>query len=164
MLWLSILYGGFNAVFYVWLSQGSFFETYLKWNAKLTAMFLNAVGDDATVDGVNVVSPRWSLEIRSGCDGIQASAFFVFAVLTSPVSVSLRARAAPMLVGTLILLLLNLVRIISLYYTGVYSPSLFELMHVDVWQAVFVFLPLTFWVVWVRRAMQRGRVTRDVAA
>ena len=53
-----------------------------------------------------------------------------------------------------VLLSMNLVRLISLYYAGVYVPSLFEALHVEVWQAVFIFVPIVLWVIWERFAAQ----------
>lgn len=158
---LSILYVGFNVIFRIWIAQSIFFESYLRWNAELTVLFLNVVGENAQVSDMKVESPRFSVEIKSGCDGLQASAFFVFAVLTSPVSVRLRSRIVPMIIGTMALLLLNLVRIISLYYIGIFSPRAFDIMHMDVWQAVFVFLPLLLWVIWARRALRATSGHRD---
>ena len=160
---LTLLYGAFNVAFRLWIAQEEFFEAYLRWNARLTVGFLNAMGEDARVADLAVVSPRFTVKIKSGCDGLQASAFFVFAVLVSPVGLRFRSRVVPMLVGTAALLVLNLVRIISLYYTGVWSPGAFEIMHVDVWQAVFVFLPLLFWVIWARGALRVVSAQRHAA-
>ncbi len=153
----------FNVLFYVRLSEDSVLGSYLALNARLSAGFVNLFGDQATVTGTAIRSARGSLEVRPGCDGIQASAFFIFAVLASPAPLSLLARIPSILAGMLLLLTINLVRIISLYYTQIYFPSAFEVMHVEVWQAVFIFLPIVFWVVWLRWA-QRGRGRKaDVA-
>ncbi len=146
----------FNAVFYLWLSEGDIFDAYMGLNAKCSAFVLTVFGDDATASGMLLVSPRYSLDIKRGCDAIQASAFFVFAVLLAPVSVSRMGRVVPAIVGTLFLLAMNLFRIVSLYYTGVHYPSAFEMMHVDVWQGVFILMPVILWVIWSAWAMGRG--------
>ena len=96
------------------------------------------------------------MSIEAGCDAVQASAFFVFAVMASPLPVSYRARIPWLLGGTSLLLVINLVRIVSLFYTGVYFPKAFDLMHIDVWQAGFIFLPLCFWVLWARRVLRNS--------
>ncbi len=103
---------------------------------------LRVLGDDAAAKGTSITSSRFALDVKRGCDAIQASAFFVFGVLASPAPVSLLSRVVPLAVGTLFLLVMNLVRIVSLYYTGVYFPKAFDVIHVDVWQALFIFLPL----------------------
>jgi exosortase/archaeosortase family protein len=88
-----------------------------------------------------------------GCDALQSAVFLMFAVVASPLGLPLRSRVPFIILGTLFLLGLNLVRIISLYYTGVYWKSAFETIHIDVWQPVFIFVPLVMWVIWARRAM-----------
>jgi exosortase/archaeosortase family protein len=158
-----LLLGGsmvaFNAVFYLWLAESRIFEVYLSLNTRVCALLLRLFGESAAATGTLLASPRFRLEIRQGCDAIQPTAFFVFAMLASPVGVRLRSRIKPILIGTLVLLLLNLVRIISLYYTGIHFPDAFEPLHIDVWQAVFVFLPLTFWLVWAQRAARHSGTT-----
>jgi len=160
VLWLTGLMVAFNAAFYLWLAKSPVLVVYLNGNARASAFLLSVFGENATAAGTNVSSPRFGLQVKDGCDAIQPIAFFLFAMLASPVPVRLRSRIAPILLGTLGLLLLNLVRIVSLFYAGVYFPSAFETLHIDVWQSVFIFLPLTFWLVWAQGAVRRsGTIT-----
>lgn len=158
---LAAATGVFNSLFYLWFSKGHLFASYLGLNAEFCAMALRVLGDDATVIGTSIVASRFSLDISLGCDGIQSSAFFAFAVLASPLRVSRSGRALAVVLGTLVLLTMNLVRIITLFYTGVYFPSAFGMMHFEVWQAVFIFLPILLWIVWVRHEMRRGALRPD---
>ena len=164
VLVFGLLLAGFNAFFYLWFSKASLFDTYLSFNARSSAAVLSMFGDDATVNGTLLIGPRYSLDIKRGCDAIQASAFFVLGVLASPAPVSLLSRVVPLAVGTLFLLVMNLVRIVSLYYTGVYFPRAFDVLHVDVWQAWFIFLPLFLWVIWARWVGRSQPVSADVSA
>jgi exosortase/archaeosortase family protein len=158
---LTVLVGGFHIYFSLYLSKTEFFSRYLGINADICAAVIRAFGDDATTRGELITSSRFSLQVKAGCDAIQASALFVFMVLASPTRISLKARMLPLLVGTGLLLGLNLTRIISLYYTGVYMPSLFDFMHVDLWQIVFIFTPLLLWGVWARRSIPELRGSGD---
>ncbi len=154
----------FNGLFYLWITSSAPFRWYLELNASVSASLLRLFGESARSAGIGIASPLFSLQIRDGCDALQPIAFFVIAVMASPVSVSRTHRLIPVAVGMLALVTLNLVRIISLYYTGVYFPSAFEMMHLDVWQAAFIFLPLLFWLGWVRRAiLTKGSMTDDRA-
>ncbi len=151
---------GFNTCFYLWLSQGSVMNAYLRFHARLVASILRMLGDDAAAAGKSIVSSRFSLSIEVGCDAVQASAFFLFAVAVSPVSVPLLARVPYLLFGALFLSVINLFRILSLYFTGIHYPEAFEFVHIDVWQALFVFMPLVLWVAWLRKARgPRGGVS-----
>ena len=164
VLILGGLMVAFNLFFYADFSQTDGFNSYLAWNAKVSAAILGLLGDDATANGLSLSSPRFALRLQAGCDALQASAFFVFAVLASPTSVSVLARVVPIVVGTVILLTINIVRIINLYYMGVYFPTAFETMHIEVWHAMFIFLPIFFWVIWARWAMRRKVLKPDEAA
>ena len=161
VLILGGLIAAFNLFFYLWLNKSDFFEGYLHLNARLTAAFIGLFEDGVTAAGSSV-SGRYSVQIKQGCDALQSSVFLMFAVLASPFRLSLRSRLPFVIVGTLFLLLLNLVRIISLYYTGVYFPQAFEAMHLDVWQPVFIFVPLVLWIVWARWVMRRRTASSDV--
>ena len=162
VLILGVLMGLFNGLFYVWVVRTAFFDSYLGLNAELCAGMLKWFGESVKTTGTLIASPRYSLEIKPGCDAIQASAFFVFAMLAFPSSVSRLARVPYLLVGTTVLLVLNLVRILSLYYTGVYFPKAFGVIHIDVWQTLFIFLALTLWLVWARGAVPTTEARPDV--
>lgn len=143
----------FKALFYVF-GPLECVRTYLVLNAELTGAVLRVFGEDAAVVGTSVRSPRFSVDIRHGCDALQVSAFFVFAVLAFPASVSRWRRAPALVVGVGLLSAINLLRIVSLYYTGIYFPGVFEAMHIAVWQPVFIMLGLLFWIVWICRVRQ----------
>ncbi len=154
----------FNALFYLYVANSAGYDTYLNWNARASAMVLRLFGDDAVASGTAVNSSRYGVDIRRGCDAIQVTAFFVFGVLASPVPVSWRQRAVVAALGAGFLLAVNLVRIISLYYTGIYFPSAFEIMHIDVWQPAFIFLTIFLWVAWAWRALRTGARRSHVVA
>lgn len=156
VLVLGVLMVMFNVSFFYWTSKWHFFVHYLALNADICAVILNAFGENVRANGLQLSSSKYALEIARGCDGLQASGFFAIAVLATPCGIAMLARVPVILLGTSLLLLLNLVRIMSLYYTGAYFPAFFDIMHVDVWQAVFIFLPLFLWAMWVRSVERRS--------
>ena len=66
----------------------------------------------------------------------------------------MRSKLPGLVVGTFVLAVVNLIRIVTLFYTGIYWPKWFEAMHVDVWQPIFILLSLTFWILWAVWATQ----------
>jgi exosortase/archaeosortase family protein len=64
----------------------------------------------------------------------------------------------------LLLLILNLVRIVSLFLIGVYSPRIFALTHIDVWQALFIFLAVLLWILWLLWATRSQVLTRPASS
>ncbi|MCP3981585.1 MAG: hypothetical protein GY716_19980 [bacterium] len=151
----------FSAFFYGVLVKTAVFESYLAANASAAAGLLSLFGEEARASGTLLQSPEATLEIRHGCDAILPTAIFLAAVLASPVPWSRRWPALP--IGAALLLSINLVRIVSLYYTRVHIPSWFHTMHVDVWQPAFIFLALALWLFWALRAV-RARDGANAAA
>lgn len=133
-----------------------FFPWYLDANARASVAVLRTFNyPDVVQQGESVVSPRGSITVARGCDAIEPSALFVSAVLASPVALGSRLLAA--VVGTALLLSINLFRIISLFLCAVYWKSAFNVMHLDVWQALFIFLAILLWALWAAWAVKREK-------
>ncbi len=152
------LFGLYLAAFYLItltpVIRGSFFPAYLRINARASAAILRTTGQDVVVRDQSIVAQNGlSIEIARGCDAVEPSALFVAAVLASPVAFLRRICAA--VAGTALLMLLNLVRIVSLFLVRVYIPKAFEAMHLDVWQAVFIFLAILLWAVWASHVTRK---------
>jgi len=147
----------FLAAFHFWIAESAWFARYLELNARISASVLRAFGTVAVADGVQLTGGGTGLEIKHGCDALQPTAFFVIAMLSSPVAIPFRRRIMPIVLGVAALLMLNIVRIVSLFYIRMYRPSWFDIFHMDIWQAVFIFVPLVLWIAWavhVTRASQ----------
>lgn len=140
----------FTIFFYAVLTKTDLFQSYLNLNASASAAVLRVFGEEASSVGNRLESPRSSLQIRHGCDAILPTALFLSAVFAFPVF--LRLKWTAILLGSSALLVINLVRIITLYYARIYKPDWFHALHVDVWQPAFIFLALFFWVMWALRA------------
>jgi exosortase/archaeosortase family protein len=76
---------------------------------------------------------------------MEANMLFAAAVLALP-AVWWR-KAAALVAGLAALVAFNVVRLVSLYYVGVYLPAQFEVMHIDVWPVLMIaFTVLDFYV------------------
>jgi len=137
-----------------------FLVSYLPFNAKVSGAILSFLGQDITVAGRTISSPDFSVEVYSGCDGIEPIALFVCAVLAFPAA--FLRKIGGIIAGTLLLAILNFVRVVSLFLIGVYFPKAFLIMHLDVWQAMFIFFAIVFWILWPRWATQRQILTQRV--
>lgn len=141
-----LLMGAFYAVTFIPYVNKEVMESLQKANTWASAVVLNIFGEGASADGTTLRSKRNSVNIAHGCDAIEPIALFVAAVIAFP---SPWLKMLPgLLIGTLVLTALNIVRIISLFYIGIWKPTWFDRMHEDVWQPAFIVLALFFWVVW----------------
>ena len=155
-----LVFGAFLAAFYAIsltpFAENRLWPAYLEINAQISGAVLRALGETAHVDHRAIFSSRALVLIERGCDAIHPSALFVAAVLASPVP--WLAKLPGILLGTLALMVINLFRIVSLFYVKIHFPAAFEVMHVEVWQAVFIFLAVFLWALWAVWAL-RGKLT-----
>ncbi len=152
----------FYALIHTPRATSGFFDSYLSVLASLIGAVLNVFGADVTVTGTRVLSGEFAMQIVRGCDAIEPVAVFAAAVLASPVVVS---RKLPgIFVGAVALLLINLLRLVSLFFVGAYSRKMFDVLHESVWQAAFVLLALVFWAIWVRWATRSPREQSNVSS
>jgi exosortase/archaeosortase family protein len=155
----AILMGSFYAMTFIPVLEKKVLPGLQVLNAKVSVALMQLMGEEASAVERQIVSPRYSVNIAHGCDAIEPAGLFAAAVLAFPVA--FRWKAIGLLVGVSTLLVLNLVRIISLYYTGVFWPRAFEIMHIDVWQPAFVLLSLFFWIVWALWATKSAAQTAN---
>lgn len=149
-----VLMGVFYAVTFIPILNMKVLPGLQKVNARASVAIMNVFGEGASATDTTISSKRNSVNIAHGCDAIEPIALFVAAVLAFPAPI--RSKLPGLLIGTLVLTAMNLVRIISLFYVGIYWKAAFDTMHVDVWQPAFIVFSLFFWVVWALWATKPG--------
>ena len=124
-------------------------KPYTEFLAKAVAAIVNLFGEGATVRGTMVESPRFSIQIAMGCDGVEASSLFMAGVLAFPAS--RRAKLIGAVAGIPLIHVINLARLVGLYYAGVYLPSIVEEVHVYVAQTIVILLSTAILIFWLDR-------------
>lgn len=141
-----VFMGAFYACAFTDPMNKGFLPYYMQLNARMSTRILNWFGENAAVNGTSVSSQRYQVDIKHGCDAVAPSVLFISAVLAFPSPIL--SKLPGLLAGTLVLAVINLIRIVSLFYIGIHWNRYFETMHEDVWQAAFILLALLFWVIW----------------
>ena len=121
--------------------------------SETSSFLLNIFGYGTNASGPLISSSDFSVSIEEGCDAIAPSILFAISVAIFPIAWSVRWRG--LLWGLLAISVLNLIRIVSLFLTGIHIPSLFEFMHVDVWQAIFIVFTVGIWIYWMKWSTNR---------
>lgn len=117
--------------------------------ATVASSTLNLFGQQTSASGTSITSPSFAVNVKNGCNGIEAMLILLAALLAFPMS--WRVRLQGIALGTLLIQILNLVRITTLYLLGKYHPQLFDIFHNAVWQVVIVLSAVVFFFEWVRR-------------
>jgi len=145
ILFLSILGISFTVIALRPVND-SFVVPYTTLIAKVSGTVLGLFGEDITINGCLLRSPRFAVTIYNGCNGLITSLIFVSGVLAFPARWS--AKIIGVVGGLLAIQAINLVRIISLFYIGVYLPDLFNSAHIFIWQSLVILAVVTLWIVW----------------
>lgn len=127
------------------------FERYLSGYAHVAGAVLALFEPGIRVSGQEIIG-RFGLRIIQSCDAIEAVILFAAAVLAFPVA--WWRRSVGLVVGTLGIVAINIARICSLYYVGVYLPARFEFYHLEIWPLMLVAsagLAFLVWTQWATR-------------
>lgn len=130
-------------------------KPYTEWLAVAVATILNWFGEGASVVGQMVISQRYSMTIAMGCDGVEASSLFMAGVLAYPAS--RRAKLTGLLTGMPLIHVINLLRLVGLFYAGIYMPSIVEQVHVYIAQTIVILLSTAVLIFWLERFAVRSR-------
>jgi exosortase H (IPTLxxWG-CTERM-specific) len=94
----------------------------------------------------------FAVSIESGCNGVEATLVLLAAIIAFPAP--WRHKAVGLVIGILAVQLLNVLRVVSLFYLGQWNYAVFEFAHLYVWQALIMLDVLVVWLIWVRRVPQ----------
>jgi exosortase H (IPTLxxWG-CTERM-specific) len=134
---------------------------YTEFVARMSAVVLGLLGEDIAINGCELSSPRFAVTIYNGCNGLITSLIFLSGVLAFPAS--WKAKLIGCGGGLLAIQLINLVRIVSLYYIGVFAPRFFSQSHIFVWQSVVILAGVVLWVLWAHHLAAPSRTPQPVS-
>ena len=120
---------------------------YLALYARLAGGALSLFDPTVRVHGTDITG-RFSLSFAMNCDAMDVFILFSSAVLAFPST--WRRRALGLGLGLAVLVGVNIVRIMSLYWVGVYFPSAFDFVHVDLWPIGIVAATCAGFLWWAR--------------
>jgi exosortase H (IPTLxxWG-CTERM-specific) len=121
--------------------------------ARISGAALHLIGEPVRVDGTVISGSRFAVDIRGGCNGLEAVVFVCAAMLAF--HAPLRKRIIGALAAAVILETLNVIRIASLYLLGVYHRNVFETFHLAVWQTLMFGAAVFLFLIWTSRVAPR---------
>jgi exosortase H (IPTLxxWG-CTERM-specific) len=151
-LFMLLLGGSFSLLAWNPVNDG-FVEPLTGAIAKVGGVTLNLLGQEVTRTGTVLRGPRFAVSIHNGCNGVEAMVIFLAAVLAFPAAWP--ARLGGLALGIVVIQLVNLVRVVALYLTGVYLPTLFDASHTVVWQTLVILSAVLLWMFWASRFAPR---------
>lgn len=122
--------------------------------ALMTGKIMLWFDPDVIVQGKVISSSLtgFSVSIEAGCNGVEASLILVAAVLAYPSPWDMKFTGV--VFGIIAIQLLNLLRVISLFYLGQWDMQWFEWAHLYIWQVLIILDALIVFIIWMRVVAQ----------
>jgi exosortase/archaeosortase family protein len=111
--------------------------------------------------GTIITGGAISMEIYYKCTGIYQMAGFMAAVLAFPTT--FQNKMIGFAWGICGISILNLVRILSIFYVGYYYPAIVPVFHGIIWEALMILFSLLLWMWWANKNAQSFRRAQPVA-
>ena len=139
----------------------AFVEPFTSGVAKVGGFVAGLFGENTTMIGTAIVSPRFAVNVRTGCNGLETIYIFFAGVLAFPAP--WKKKLWGLVLGFFAIQLLNTVRIVSLFYIGVFFPKHFEDSHIVIWQAIVILFGVALFLFWADRYARPSRPATEEA-
>ncbi|MEO6190013.1 MAG: archaeosortase/exosortase family protein, partial [Saprospiraceae bacterium] len=115
---------------------------------------LNLLGFNANSKDYRISSKEFTMDIARGCDALAPMVLLIVAISVFPFG-SISSKLKGIGIGVGFLFILNLIRLISLFFIGIYAKKYFEFFHVEFWQALFIIISLIFFIFWIKNYAEK---------
>ena len=145
------------AIFTVMIVKPVYFQVVMPFNgflAQSSAAVIRLLGNTTiTCDDTSISVPGFGINIAEGCNGIYALAIVIAGIVAFP------ARWGPKSIGLILaiilIMVLNYIRILTLWYAGLAGSVLFDAMHLYVWEFIIITLGAAFWYFWYEKIVKK---------
>ena len=129
--------------------------------ADISVAIIQAFDDNVAASGkvIRSLENGFAVSIEPGCNGIEAVIILFAAIFAFPAP--FHYKLAGFGAGFIAIQLLNLVRIISLFYLGQWNLTAFKWFHLYLWQALIILDALVVWLIWLRYLPPRQQPPAD---
>jgi exosortase H (IPTLxxWG-CTERM-specific) len=102
----------------------------------------------SNADVIRSKSTGQAVRIAAGCNGVEAVIVLFAAIFAFPSS--FKHKLYGFALGFFAIQILNIVRIISLFYLLQWDKNWFDWFHLYLWQALIILDALIVWLIWLR--------------
>lgn len=149
----ALLYLFLLAVFFVvetlpW-AQAFTVGVWTQFLADFSGGLMQGFDDQVVVQGAEIRNRQtgYAVAIKSGCNGVEAAMILAAAILAY--QAPWLPKLIGMIVGVAAIQVLNILRIISLYYLGQWSEKALNIAHLYVWPGLIILDALIIFLIWI---------------
>jgi len=149
VVFIVLLAGSFSVLSLHWVND-HVVEPFTAGVAWMSGIVLDLLGQDVVRTGTVIRGSHFAVNIENGCNGVETMLIFLAAVVAFPAT--WRWRLAGLGLGVVAIQVVNLIRVVALFLTGVYLPDLFDTSHTVIWQTLVILSGVALWIVWANRS------------
>jgi len=116
---------------------------------KISTWLIRLIGIDVTANGAFLHLKSAVMEVKFGCNGLEAILLYVAAVLAFPASA--KERLIGIVIGSTVLQILNIARIAWLAWVLEYQRDMFAIMHEYITQSIMIALAFIIFIIYLQR-------------
>ncbi len=121
----------------------------------LVSRVMGIAGIPSEFHGGIINLPNISLDVKYGCNGLEAVILYAAAVIAFPAP--WKKKAAGVAVGLLLIQIFNILRIAGLAYAGVHCNKYFDILHIYVAQGMTIVVSLVIFLVYLNYVGKPGK-------
>ncbi len=120
-----------------------------------TSKFLSFFNIPATYRGSIIQLPSLALDVKFGCNGLEAVMIYSVAVLAFPST--WKKKLLGVLAGFIIIQVINVLRIVGLVYAGLHFKNFFEYVHIYIAQGMMIAIALGVFFMYLHYVRSDGK-------
>jgi exosortase H (IPTLxxWG-CTERM-specific) len=115
--------------------------------AQLSNFLINLLGTKSVLSYKTITSQSFSVLVINQCNGVFTTGIFISAVFAFPAR--LREKIIGILLGFFSIFVINVLRIVGIFFVGIKFPNFMHEAHVWVAQTLVIILSISIWLLWV---------------
>jgi archaeosortase B (VPXXXP-CTERM-specific) len=125
------------------------------WTATQVSWAMRLLGIESTASGTQLSFGSRAVTIVMECTALQVAMIYSALVLAYPSSI--KSKLIGIGAGIPLILLVNIIRLMVICFVLWWKPEYFEMMHIYVWQVVFIVVVVAMAAVWIEKVVHRER-------
>lgn len=122
----------------------------------ITASILSVLGIASTCQGSIIELFSISLDVKFGCNGLEAVMIYSVAVIAFPAN--WKKKLIGIAAGFVVIQIVNILRIVGLAYSGIHARNLFEYIHTYIAQGMMIAISLGVFFIYLEYVKSTGKV------
>ena len=130
--------------------QAAVIQPFTGWLADISAAIIKPFDADVTSYGriIAHIETQFADSIEAGCNGVEAAIVLIAGILALPAP--WKRKVAAIVLGFLAIQVMNIARIISLFYLGQWNLDVFTWTHLYLWPVLIMLDVLVVFIVYLR--------------